>query len=474
MIPSNKLIKLHFCLVLCLSLSIFQLQAQQLEVKRPKNIIIMIGDGMGFNHVLAAEYFFYGEAGKSILNSEGFIAMAQATYPAITRTKEPVAYAQGYNADSVYKNPALLKKGYTDSGAAATALATGKKTFKGAIGIGLEKDTLFNLTELAKNKGKAAGVVTSVPISHATPAGFVTHNVSRNNYAEIAQQMILQSQLDVIMGCGNPDYSDNGELKNEDAKYVGGEELWLQLQNKTPQQKFLIENTHYVLKDIDGDHIPDAWTLIQDSASFAKLLTDKTTKRVLGLPKVYSTLQQARNNNLSSTMPYDVPLVRNIPSLRLMSEGAIHVLSKNKNGFFLMIEGGAIDWASHDNQSQRMLEEMKDFLETIATVVDWVNNNSNWDETLLIVTSDHECGFLWGTEGIDTYNPVINKGKGNMPLMKWYADDHTNALVPFFAKGAGSNIFQLFADEYDPRYGFYIQNAVVAQAIFMLWNTKFY
>jgi alkaline phosphatase len=124
-------------------------------------------------------------------------------------------------------------------------------------------------------------LVTSVEFSHATPAGFVAHNVSRNNYAEIAQEMILDSAVDVIMGAGHPWYDADGEVKGtpNTFKYVGGETTWNELVAGTAGG------------DADGDGIADPWTLVQTRGDFQDLISDETPKRVIGVPQVYQTLK---------------------------------------------------------------------------------------------------------------------------------------------------------------------------------------
>ncbi len=460
-----------FVFFLCNCVIVNNILAQISSTDIPKNIIIMIGDGMGFNHLKATEYYLYGDMDSCKLRDSSFVKLAMATYPAFIEIKPERVLSSGYNAEAIHKNPVNLNNGYTESAAAATAIACGKKTYNGAIGMGVMNDTLPNLTELAKSLGKSAGIVTSVPISHATPAGFVAHCSERRNYQEIARQMLLDSRLDVLMGCGNPDYDKNGTPANMNSKYLGGDEVWEQLKNSEKRTEFHVGDITYSLKDIDNDGEPDAWTLIQDSSDFAKLTKKATAKRILGIPKVNETLQEGRDDGESQIiMPFEKAFIPDIPSLEVMTKGALNVLNQQKKGFFLMVEGGAIDWASHDNRTDRMLEENIDFLNTIESVIKWISIYSNWEETLLIVTADHECGFLWAEGGNDQFNPIINSGKNQIPQMKWYSGDHTNSLVPFFAKGAASHLFNIFADEYDPHYGYYIQNTEIAQTIFLLWN----
>jgi len=136
-----------------------------------------------------------------------------------------------------------------------------------------------------------------------------------------------------------------------------------------------------------------------------------------------------------------------------------------------MVEGGAVYWASHDNNTVRMIEEQTDFNNAVKAAVEWVEKHSNWDETLIIVTSDHECGYLAGPgEPNPIYPAVTNNGKGNLPGTQWLAGGHTNVLVPFFAKGQGAELFKLKARENDPIYGPFIQNTDMASLVFLLWG----
>jgi len=439
--------------------------------KAPKNVIVMIADGMGYNHLAATNYYLFGTQDSCLFTVHNFKKLAQATYSAQLKDKDDTVWSQGYNPHITYIKPNTLSQGATCSAASATALSTGKKTYNGAIGLGVHKDTLTHIINVAHKIGKKTGIVTSVQFSHATPAGFSAYNERRNNYPEIAQYQILVSPLDVLMGAGHPLYDDAGKSQDGSYKYVGGKELWQEIKKTTASHILNVNSKQYTLKDSKGN--PHPWTLIEDSLAFACLLGPNPPKRVLGVPKVHRTLQQTRPLLKGKHLPFETPFNKNLPDLTLMTQGALNILSwENKNGFFLMIEGGAVDWASHDNQSGRMIEEMIDFLNAVNAVIEWVEKHSSWEETLLIITADHECGFLWGTQGPETCNPIINKGKGNIPDMKWYTDDHTNSLVPFFAKGSCAHMIDLFADEYDPIHGYFLQNTEIAQLLFFLWDNK--
>jgi alkaline phosphatase len=190
---------------------------------------------------------------------------------------------------------------------------------------------------------------------------------------------------------------------------------------------------------------------------------------VLGVPNIYETLQQERtplNGEQKNSTPVTTPFVTTVPALWEMTAGALNVLDNNHKGFFIMVEGGATDWASHSNQKGRLIEEMEGFFNAVNIVVAWVEKNSNWNETLLIVTSDHETGLLWGEK---PFAPLEKKGPQELPVMNFYSGEHTNSLVPFFAKGPGSELYRTFADESDSIRGPFIQNSEVAQLIKLLW-----
>ena len=459
-----------------LSSSFLNVVAQQRKgLPNPKNIIILIGDGMGFNHIKATNYYM-GVEGQ--IYEKFPVRLAMAHYPAKAgeySAADPGSnyYATGYNTVAAWTNPAYLKKDVTESAAAATAMSTGFKTYNNAVGMSLDHDTLVNLVEWAKSMGKSAGVVTSVEFCHATPAGFVAHNTLRSNYSQLAYEMLLDSRCDVIMGCGNPMYDDDGQplaKKWKDSRYVGDSAFWGQLIGGSGKQvRFSLGGKIKTVRDVDGDMKPDPWTLIRSLDEFRNLAKGKTPVRVLGVPEVYSTLQQSRsfqNGETKDSPPFITPFITTVPTLAEMVTGALNVLDNNPKGFFIMIEGGATDWASHNNQKGRLIEEMTGFNDAINNVVNWVNSHSNWNETMVIVTGDHETGFLWGDE---PFTPVTGQGKNNLPLMKFNSPDHTNSLIPFFAKGTGSEFYRSFADEYDSIRGPYIQNSEIPQLIHFLW-----
>ncbi|PKL86810.1 MAG: alkaline phosphatase [Ignavibacteriae bacterium HGW-Ignavibacteriae-1] len=454
--------------------AIFQFQAaSQGNYKAPKNVIIMIADGWSESSIDAAEYFNNGEKGTSVYRDFD-IKLFMSTYPAKISDKDiPQNWSVGYNSYLTWSDFEHPKNGATGSGAAGTALATGVKTYNGAIGMDLSKNPLPNMTEKFKSIGRSAGVITSVYFSHATPATFVAHNVHRDNYSEIALSMLLDSRVDVIMGAGHPYYAKSGmKAKESDYNYklVGGKDAWNDLKaGKTTFTTSSLSGNSSV-QDIDGDGKADEWTLIESREQFQKLMSGETPKRVVGVPKVLETLQLNRTEE-NYTKAFEIPLNNDVPTLVEMTKAAINVLDNNEKGFFLMIEGGAVDWANHANNPPRMIEEMTDFNLSVKAVVDWVESNSSWDETLVIVTGDHDCGYITGpieNNNNPNTNPIINNGKGNMPGLRYNHTNHTNILIPFFAKGAGSDMYNRLANNSDMIRGRYIDLTDVPNAIFML------
>jgi len=218
--------------------------------------------------------------------------------------------------------------------------------------------------------------------------------------------------------------------------------------------------------DADGDGMDDPWTLIQERAEFLAFSDGPTPARVIGVPQVYATLQQRRGGDRYAD-PFVVPLIQTVPTLAEMSAAALNILDDDTDGLFLLIEGGAIDWASHSGQSGRMIEEQIDFESAVRAVVDWVEAKSNWGETLLIVTGDHETGYLTGPSSDPdlAWEPILNNGVGNLPGMVWHSSSHTNSLIPISAKGDAARLLREHADEFDPVRGPYVDNTELGQIL---------
>ncbi len=443
---SKIFLRIAFCLLI-VSMMVGGWQSNAAaKAPAPKNIIIMIGDGMDINHSLAGSYFAYGKAGGQVY-SHFPVSFSMTTFS---------VDGEGYNPSLAWKSWSYLMTGYTDSAAAATALATGVKTHNDTVGVDVDGNPVENIMEAATKVGKATGVISSVPFSHATPAGFVAHNVDRNDYYGLAQEMILQSKVDLIMGAGNPLYDDNGELLPEPVYDYVDEATWDALVNGE------------VITDADSDGDLETTQLIQTRADFQALMSGPTPERVVGVPEVASTLQLYRAGD-ETAAPFTVPLNPNVPTVSEMALGALNVLDNDPDGFVIMMEaGGAIDWASHDGNPTRFIEEQVAFDQSVQTVVDWVEKNSNWGETMLIIAADHETGYLWGPGSDPTWVPIVNNGAGVMPGIQFNYDDHTNSLVRMYAKGDDARWFKNVVVGTDPVRGKYIDNTSIANVIFQL------
>lgn len=449
-----------------------------------KNFILMVSDGWGYNQITATNYY----EGKT-QSYESFPVIApMSTFPGRRGNYSAVnaleLYTTGYNSYKAWTDFDYLNQDYTDSAPAATAMATGEKIYDSALNVKIEDSSpLITLPEIATQKGKSAGVVSSVQLSHATPAGLGgAHNKDRNAYGAISQEMFFDTNLSVIIGAGHPNYDNQGGLLDEPSYSWIQESTWNALQNGR------IENDGQTLTDISGDGTPDAWTFIEDSVDFASIMNGKNVPlRLAGIPKVHETLQAYRANpalgtsgDLYGPVKFDtdaLPRNKEIPQLYQMSLASLNVLNQNENGFFLMIEGGAVDWCNHANQLGIMIEEQRDFNMAIDSVINWIEKNSSWDETLLVVTGDHECGYLIGpdhkgkTDNDPDTNPIVNRGKGVVPDHSYHSASHTNQLIPLYAKGVSSDKLHSYRNMYDYKRGYYLDNTDIPHLVREDWST---
>jgi alkaline phosphatase len=432
-----------------------------------KNVILLIADGAGYNTFQAASMYqgkWDGTAGRSLQVFDGpeWKKVACSTFslnmmkaPTGCGTQDPALVYDPNKAWDRQDGYTWIKETYTDSAAAATALATGQKTYNSAINWSDLKEPLKpTVTERAKEAGKAIGIVTSVQWSHATPAGSShARAADRDQYETIANQMLAGDVLDVVMGGGNPDFDNDSEPRRakKEYKYVGGEATWQAIELARSQP----------------DGLYQGFRPVSTKAEFEALVDGPVPARVLGTAPVGTTLQQARKKGASTDDPaLDTPLNTSVPSLATMVQGALNILDDRPAGFFLMVEGGAPDWAAHDNQMGRLLQEQIAFQEAVEAVVAWVQTHSSWDETLVVITADHETGMLWGPES-DTvpFAPLVDRGPGCVPGFKFNSEKHTNSLVPVYARGPGSERLADMVQGTDPVRGPYVDNTDIAKLL---------
>ena len=266
-----------------------------------KNVIVMIADGSGYNQFEAASIYESGTRTGALYRSFP-VRVALSTYPS-------PEVGGSYDSAKAWASFDWVRKNPTDSAAAATALSTGVKTYQSAVGVDTQRRPLTHALERAEVSGRSTGLVTTVPISHATPAGFGAHNSSRDNYAAIANELLGRSAVDVILGAGNPYSTQSGRPRfpsTKDFDYVGGRNTWRGLE------------AGRIGSDADGDGDTDPFTLIETQHDFYELMSGPTPKRVCGVARVSSTLQQRRRGDTSKPA-FAVSQLRNVPTLEVMA-----------------------------------------------------------------------------------------------------------------------------------------------------------
>lgn len=337
----------------------------------------------------------------------------------------------------------LIWDSITDSAAAGSALASGIRTYNSAINYTLDGKPAPFLTQQVKDLGKSAGVVTTKPFTDATPAVFGTQNDYRDDEMEISNAMIRNGMLDVIITPGHPEFGSGGQAR-------------------TPNYSTISQANLAGLRD--GSL---GWSFIDSPAQLQAIGNGQMAApdKLFGLLPVASALNS--RNTAGQTNAYDprihsagnvpagvVPFV--MPDLDVLSMAAINSLAKNPNGFFLLVEGASVDSAAHANNLPQLIEEMLAFNRAVDAVINWIETKSSWNETLLIITSDHGNGMFLGPDSrtIAFQDPVAG-APGTLPTGMFWTTNHTNELVPLWARGPGSEQFASFVEGIDPRRGQY-------------------
>jgi alkaline phosphatase len=307
------------------------------NVHSPKNIIMVIADGMGPAYTTSYRYF--------------------SDDPATEVIEETVFDRILVGSSSTY--PARVSGFVTDSAAGATALATGVKTYNGAIALDVDKNSVETVLEFAKKQGKKTGVVVTSQINHATPASYLAHNESRGNYNAIADSYFDDGiKADVYLGGGWKYFLRDDRNLIEDFKASG-----FQYIDNYNELNNLKENTPVI--GLFGDQgLPSA---IDDSDSYR---------------------------------------------LSTMTKTAIKQLENDK-GYFMLVEASQIDWAGHSNDIATAMSEMSDLAKTMEYLERYVEQNP---DTLVILTADHSTGGLTvGANGKYEWNPEILRTMKSSP-----------------------------------------------------------
>ena len=345
-----------------------------------KNVIYLIGDGMGFGAVTSL-----------LLSEDEVTGFEQASVIGLSETCSANNYV-------------------TDSAAGGTALATGTRTNNGFVGADPEGNQLTSVLRKAQAMGKKTGIVVNTTLTEATPAAFYAGVTSRKMVFDIAKQF-TESNVDVAIG--------------------GGLDHFIARPDSLDLTATLIEKGYDVFLN---------WETV--------LGTD--SEKFVGILPLYDLHRREENNGTASAAEgQEVCLAAQLASLNEdvntthLSEPTVYlekatvkaldILSRNnKDGFFLMIESAIIDGYGHNNDSDGMIVEMKEFNRTLQNMIDYVNNNP---ETLLFVTADHETG------GTGVYYNGHNPGNEGPVKLKFSTSGHTGTIVPIFAYGPGAENF---------------------------------
>ena len=338
----------------------------------------------------------------------------------------------------------------TDSASAATAMATGHKTPKKKISPDLK-----TIAEMSREqKGFSIGVVTTVPFNHATPAAFIAHNNHRDHYytgykgygnSGIADQIINETKPEVVIGAGHP-LLNNPKFQS-DKGYIS-QVLYGHL-------RFSKE---YIFAE-KANHI-HAGRILESAAK--KAITDH--KKLFGL---FGDTEGKFSGRYpaSDGQPRLIREHTNDPTLSEAALAALEVLSQDKDGFFVMIEQGDIDWANHDNDFRSMITSMVDLNEAVQSIVNFIDqpeDDITWDNTLLIVTADHANSFM-------RLQKIFEKGRlpqqRHIPWIffkkikylyrpdevRYSLADHTNELVSIYSKGCCVALFKKHEYQWYPQ-----------------------
>ena len=322
----NKLKKTSgLLLLIILSASLISCLSTKKTIHRKtsdiRNIVLMIGDGMGLPAVSAA--------------------MTVSDHPLNIERCNVIGLQKTNSADRYI----------TDSAAAGTALATGNKTNNGVIGMDSQGIRVKSILEIAEEQGLSTGLVSTASVTHATPASFIAHQLSRGSYEDIALDF-LKTDIDVFIGGGYDHFAKRKDNLN------------------------LIDSLKIRGYEID--------TAINE-------ILKSTASKLAGL-----------------TAPVHNPyrLKGRGDMLAASSGKAIEILNKNPNGFFLMIEGSQIDWAGHANSADTLIDETLDFDRAVGVVLDFAQKDGH---TLVVIAADHETGGITIIGGDkDTHKVKLN------------------------------------------------------------------
>ena len=364
---------------------------------RAKYVFLFIGDGMGATHVAAAESYISHKAGK--LGGEQLLMTTFPYYGTCTT----------HSAD----------RNVTCSSAAGTAIACGEKANNGTVGINKDSVKIYSVAHELHKDGYNVGIISTVPLNHATPSAFYAHNVSRGNGYEISQD-IPSSEYEYFAGAGFL------ELKGKEG-------------NDVATDAFLEENGYVVGYGVEE--------FLRKSEGKEKAIFCQASNKEESADNYISDAKEAEDVSLAKMLELGMDFIG------------------TEEPFFFMCEGGTIDWAAHDNRTMSMVTDVISFDEAIKVAYEFYLKHK--DETLIVVTADHETGGLtlgagsttinwdelerqWiSTDRKDVTDYDTNRRHNKSCSIGWTTGSHTGGAVPVFAIGKGAEKFNGRIDNTD-------------------------
>ena len=345
-------------------------QTSEAEGTIPKYVFLFIGDGMSYPQIQMTNYFLSANAAQEnpeMVTVDGEEKQALSSKNNLTMLSFPVSgSAQTYDSTSFAP----------DSASTATSIATGYKTWSGSINVSTdftqEYETIAE--KLKSQKDYKIGIISSVNINHATPAAFYAHQESRSNYYEIGEEMI-ESGFDYF--AGGALLEPTGPDEDKEDLYARAEQAGYQVVRTQAEAEALTADSGKAL--LIDEHLAD-----------------------------------------SDSMAYGLDLQEGQWSLADYVDKGIEVLD-NDTGFFMMVEGGKIDWACHANDAGSTLSDTIELDEAVEQAVEFYKEHP--DETLILVTGDHETGGLTiGYAGTDYDTFLTNFNNQKISYAKFDSD----------------------------------------------------
>lgn len=341
--------------------------------------------------------------------------------------------------------PGVGEHAYPDSAATSTAMCTGEKTYNDAISVDFAGNQLSTMAMELQQKGLAVGIVTSVPFNHATPACAYAHNVHRDDYQDLARDML-----------GLPSVSHSATPLAGLDVVLGGGYGNVVLMDAAQGANFVAGNKYITAADLKAIDLANGGKYVtvtrQAGVAGPAALQQATSRAVAEKKRLFAMFGCG---NYSGHLPFQTAdgkfdpvhgrgkkaerytaddLAEN-PSLADLTRSAIDVLSTNDNGFWMMLEAGDVDWASHDNNIDNTIGAIHSGDAAVKVITDWVDTHSNWQESVMIITGDHGHYFHLKDPALLISKPVAAAAPGDTPG----ADTPVAKPVPSAATVAADN-----------------------------------